>query len=57
MLGGIQEFPLFRRQFAIQHQLDHAQHAIHGRTDLMAHVGQELAFGAAGHLGLILGVL
>ena len=40
-----------------QRQLRHADDAVHGRADFVAHVGQELALGAAGGLGGFLGLL
>ena len=43
---------LFRGQVGAQEQSDHADDAVHRRADLMAHVGQELAFGDVGRLGL-----
>src|SRR5690606_40707531 len=36
-----------------QEQLGHAEHAVHGRSDLVAHVREELGFGLAGSLGLL----
>ncbi|EGY00070.1 hypothetical protein AZA_89786 [Nitrospirillum viridazoti Y2] len=50
MDGGGQH-PLLRIQRRIQDQLRHAQHAVHGRADLVTHVGQEFRLGAAGRLG------
>ena len=38
----------------VQQQARHADHAVHGRADLMAHVGQELALGPVGRLGCLL---
>ncbi len=35
---------LLGRQVAVEHQLRHADDAVHRRPDLVAHVGQELAF-------------
>ena len=43
---------LLRRQVGVQQQPDHADDAVHGRADLVAHVGQELALGDVGRLGL-----
>ena len=37
-------FALFRRETGLEQQLQHAQDAIHGRADFVAHVGQETAF-------------
>ncbi|KAF5031945.1 hypothetical protein DSECCO2_622480 [anaerobic digester metagenome] len=46
-----QVIPLTRGQPAAQGQVDHAQDGVHGRADLMAHVGQEAALGLVGDLG------
>ena len=35
------------------HQLQHAEHGVHGGANLMAHIGQKLTFGAIGCVGLI----
>ncbi len=40
-----------------QGQVDHAQDGIHGRAELVAHIGQELALGRVGGLGGFLGLL
>ena len=45
-------FPLFGIELGVQKQIGHAQHAVHRRADFVAHVGQELALGTAGLLGL-----
>ncbi|OPZ57101.1 MAG: hypothetical protein BWY87_01697 [Deltaproteobacteria bacterium ADurb.Bin510] len=37
----------------VPQDLDDADHAVHGRADLVAHVGQKLALGHAGALGLL----
>ena len=39
-------------RLGVQQQLGHADDAVHGRADLVAHVGQELALGDVGRLGL-----
>ncbi len=39
---------LARRQVGIEGQLGHADDAVHGRANLVAHVGEELALGPAG---------
>ena len=44
------------RQRRVEGELDHAQHAVHRRADLVAHVGQEIALGAAAFFGPILGL-
>jgi hypothetical protein len=46
---------LFGIQFRGEDQFRHANHAIHGSTNLVAHVGEELAFGAAGGFRRFLG--
>ncbi len=43
------------RQGGAQRQLGHAQDAVHGRADLVAHVGEELGLGPRGPLGLVAG--
>ncbi len=40
---------VLRKGLAFQ-QVKNAEHAVHGRTDLMAHVGQELGLGFRGRL-------
>ena len=45
--GQTQVFGLLGLEIGVQRQLQHALHAIHGGADFMAHVGQELALGAA----------
>ena len=45
-----------RRQVGVEGQLGHADDAVHGRADLVAHVGQELALGPVGGLGGVLGL-
>ena len=42
-----------RVEVGVEHQLGHADDAVHGRADLVAHVGQELALGPAGGLRLL----
>ncbi len=51
------EAVLLGRQGRAQEQLGHADHAVEGRADLVAHVGQELALGGAGGLGRLAGGL
>jgi len=41
-------------QFAVQQQPGHAQDTVHGRPNLMAHVGEKLALGAIGCVGGLL---
>ncbi len=43
-------------ELGVESQLGHADDAVHGRADLVAHVGQELALGAGGRLGGLLGL-
>ena len=45
-----------RRHGAVERELHHPEHAVHRRPDLVAHVGEEVALGAAGVLGAILGL-
>ncbi len=40
----------------VQQQLGHAEHSVHRRSNLMAHVGQELRFGLARRFGSLLGL-
>jgi hypothetical protein len=42
---------LLHRQLGVEQQGGHADHAVHGRADLVRHVGQEFALGGAGLLG------
>ncbi len=51
-----QIFALFGIQLRIQQNLGQADNAIHRRADLVAHVGQEFALGAAGGFGGLLGL-
>ena len=46
-------FALFAGELGVEQQADPADHAIHGGTDLMAHVRQEGALGTIGSLGLL----
>ena len=46
---------LARRQLGLLQQRQHAEDGVHGRANLMAHVGQKLALGHAGLFGLRLG--
>ncbi len=43
-------------QIGVEQQLRHADHAVHRRPDLVAHVGQELGFHLGGEFGPILGL-
>src|SRR6185437_1152345 len=49
--------PLFAGQLRPQRQMRHADDAIQGSANLMAHVGEELTLGATGELGGLLGFL
>ncbi len=53
LLYNIQILALVSIQVGGQHQIGHADHRIHGRADLMAHVGQQHALRA---IGLLTGV-
>ncbi len=46
---------LLRVQVRFQQQSGHADHPVHGGPDFMAHPGQEIGFGPAGHVGLVNG--
>ena len=48
-----QAIALLGRQLAVQRQLGHAEDAVHRRPDFVAHVGEELALGAAGFHRLV----
>jgi hypothetical protein len=48
---------LARRQPGLEHQMGHADHGIHRRADLVAHVGQEIGLGARICLGHFLRAL
>ena len=50
--GGAQVVHLAGVQTGVAQQREHAQQAVEGRADLVAHVGQEHALGLAGGLGL-----
>ncbi len=54
--GEFRQFALGGRQFAVEQQSDGPQRAIHGGADLVAHVGQEIALGAAGGLRRVAGL-
>ena len=46
---------LFIRQIGVGHQFCHADHAVHGGANLMAHIGEKGAFGAVGAFSLLAG--
>ena len=50
VLDGGQVFALLARELGVQRQLRHPHDGVHGRADLVAHVGQEVALGAGGLL-------
>ena len=52
LLDHLQVLALLGVELGLQRQLGHADHAVHRRADLVAHVGEELALGAVGLLGL-----
>ena len=51
LVGGLDELALRRRQPGLQRQRGHADHRVHRRADLVAHVGEELALGERRRLG------
>ena len=50
-----QVLALLGGEVGVEHELGHADDAVHRRADLVAHVGQELALRAVGRLGGLLG--
>ena len=51
ILDGVQIFALLLIQLRSECKFRHSDDAVHRRSDLMAHVGQEFALGQAGRLG------
>ena len=51
-LHGFKIVALFGSQLGVERQVGHADDAVERGADFVAHVGEELAFGAAGRLGL-----
>ena len=51
-MNGNGVFVLLRKQLSVQKQVAHADNTVHRSADLMAHVGQKLALGLGGSLGL-----
>ena len=51
--GGLDVIALLVGQFGVEQQRGHADDAVHGRADLVAHVGQELGLGERGFLELL----
>ena len=49
-INGLHVAMLLVGQRGLQQQPGHGDNAVHGRADLVAHVGQELRFGAGGRL-------
>ena len=47
-------FSLLQREVGLQRQFAHSKNAVHRRADLVAHVGQKFALGAAGIFGGLL---
>ena len=56
LLHRLQKTALLVDFVRVQGQVGHAEDGVHRRPDFMAHVGQKLAFGPVGCLGLFLGV-
>ena len=53
----LHEVGLLGVEFGVEQQRRHPDHAVHGRPDLVAHVGQELALGPRPGLGRLAGGL
>ena len=51
----VEQTALLGAEFGLQGQTSHAENAIHGSSNLVADVGQELALGAVGGFGLVFG--
>ena len=51
--SGFGAAPLVVVESGVQQQPEHAEHAVQGRPYFMAHVGQKLALGPIGPIGLI----
>ncbi len=54
-MDEIEVFALFAAGSGLKGEFGHADDAVHGRADFVAHVGEEGAFGAVGGLGGFLG--
>ena len=52
-LDGFDISALLGNELCFQQKARHAQHAVHGRADLVAHGGEEAGFGAAGRFRAI----
>src|SRR5258708_23458803 len=48
MIDGQRVLALYIGQWCVEEETGHADHAVHRSPDLMAHAGQELAFGLIG---------
>ena len=55
LVQHLQTSNVFGRERALSQELDHAQHAVHRRADLVAHGGKELRLGPICRLGGFLG--
>ena len=51
VLTMLQILALLGVEVGIERQLGHAEDAVHGRADFVAHVGQEIALGLVGGYG------
>jgi hypothetical protein len=50
-VGGLRQLALVHAELGIEQQLRHSEHPVHRRSDLVAHVGQELRLGPTRLLG------
>ena len=57
ILDHVQVLALLAVKIGLQGQVGHAEDAVHGSADFVAHVGQELALGLVGGLGSFFGTL
>ncbi len=53
----LREIALLGVEAGFEEEIGEADDAVHRRADLVAHVREEVALGAVGHLGVDLGVL
>ena len=51
---GLGVIELLAVELGVEQEIDHAEHAVHRRADLVAHGGEELGLRLAGELGLLL---
>ena len=56
-MNDVGHFQLRAIEAALLQHINHADHAVHGSSDLVAHGGQELRLGAVGFFGLECGNL